>query len=65
MVQYMKYLNGYNDFNIDEFSNIENGIGLLACRNTLIIDSLRFDYQSRQTLINENRLKILKISPWN
>jgi hypothetical protein len=65
MVQYMKYLNGYNDFNIDEFSNIENGFGLMASRATYTLDSLYFDYQSRQALIHENRLKVLKISPWN
>lgn len=65
MVNYMKYLNGYTDFNVNEFSNIENGIGLLASRSTLKKDSLRFDYVTRQTLINERRLKVLKISPWN
>jgi len=65
MVEYMKYLNGYNDFNIQGFSNIENGLGLLASRYTFTLDSLHFDYHSRQTLMNENRLKVLKISPWN
>lgn len=65
MVHYMKYLNGYTDFNVNEFSNIENGLGLLASRSTFNKDSLRFDYETRQTLINERRLKILKISPWN
>jgi len=65
MVQYIKYLNGYNDFNVDGFSNIENGIGLLAGRSTKVWDSLSFDYHTRQALINENRLKVLKISPWN
>lgn len=65
MVNYMKYLNGYNDFNIQDFSNIENGLGLLASRSTFTLDSLHFDYQSRQALMKENRLKVLKISPWN
>ena len=65
MVQYMKYMYGYNDFNTQEFSNIENGVGLLASRSTFTKDSLRFDYETRQTLINENRLKVLKISPRN
>lgn len=65
MVNYKKYLNGYTDFNVNEFSNIVNGIGLVASRTTFSLDSLRFDYESRQTLINENRLKVLKISKWN
>ncbi|MEA1876600.1 MAG: hypothetical protein U9N86_07025 [Bacteroidota bacterium] len=65
MVNYKKYLNGYTDFNVNEFSNIENGIGLVASRTTFSLDSLRFDYETRQTLINENRLKVLKISKWN
>lgn len=65
MVNYMKYINGFNDFSVNEFSNVENGIGLLASRTTFTLDSLRFDYNTRQTLINENRLKVLKISPWN
>ncbi len=65
MVKYMKYLNGYNDFNFQDFSNIENGLGLLASRSTFTLDSLHFDYQSRQALMKENRLKVLKISPWN
>ncbi len=65
MVNYKKYLNGYTDFNVNEFSNIENGIGLVASRTTFSLDSLRFDYKSRQALINENRLKVLKISKWN
>lgn len=65
MVNYKKYLNGYTDFNVNEFSNIVNGIGLVASRTTFSLDSLRFDYETRQTLINENRLKVLKISKWN
>ncbi len=65
MVNYMKYLYGFSDYNVITFSNIENGIGLLASRSTFIRDSLRFDYFTRQFLINENRLKVLKISKWN
>jgi hypothetical protein len=65
MVKYKNYLNGYSDFNVNEFSNIENGIGLLASRTTFELDSLRFDYDSREKLKNENRLKVLKLSPWN
>ncbi|MCD6346639.1 MAG: hypothetical protein J7L96_04385 [Bacteroidales bacterium] len=65
MVQYKKYLNGYTDFNIQVFSNIENGIGLVASRTSFVRDSLRFDYTTRQTLIKENRLRVLKISKWN
>jgi len=65
MVNYIKYKDGFNDFSLVEFSNVTNGIGLLASRHTEVRDSLRFDYQTRQRLINENRLRILKISKWN
>ena len=65
MVNYMRYLYGFSDYNVITFSNIENGIGLLASRSTFIRDSLHFDYSTRQFLINENRLKVLKISKWN
>ncbi|MBT3241835.1 MAG: hypothetical protein HN352_01720 [Bacteroidetes bacterium] len=65
MVNYIKYKDGFNDFGVVEFSNVTNGIGLLASRSTELRDSLRFDYSTRQQLINENRLRILKISKWN
>lgn len=57
MVNYIKYLHGFTDFNDNEFSNITNGIGLLASRSSSLKDSLQFDYKTRNQLVNENRLK--------
>jgi hypothetical protein len=64
LVQYKKYLNGYSDYNFAGFSNIKNGFGLFTSVTHTYKDSMRFDYESRQTLINENRLKKFKLSPW-
>lgn len=64
LVQYKRYLNGFSDYNIGSFSNVEGGLGLVTSVTHTYKDSMRFDYETRQTLINENRLKKLKISPW-
>lgn len=64
MVQYIKYYDGYNDYGSYSYSNIHNGLGLLTSSTHFFKDSMQFDYETRQTLINENRLKKLKISPW-
>jgi len=60
MTNYIKYLNGYNDFDFLAFSNITNGIGLLASRSSSSKDSMLFDHKTRQQLVNENRLKKFK-----
>lgn len=60
MVNYIKYLDGYTDFNDREFSNIKNGLGLIASRMSGMVDSLRFDYDTRKLLLAENRLKKYK-----
>ncbi len=57
MTNYVKYLDGYNDFDFLAFSNITNGIGLLASRSSSKKDSMQFDHETRQQLINENRFK--------
>lgn len=64
LVQYKKYINGYSDYHFGGFSNIKNGMGLITSVTHWFKDSMRFDYETRQILINENRLKKLKISPW-
>ncbi len=64
LVQYKKYLNGYSDYNFAGFSNIQDGLGLFTSVTHTYRDSLRFDYETRQTLINENRLKKYKLSAW-
>ncbi len=64
MVNYMKFYHGYSDYNDQQYSNIENAIGFIGTSTLFLKDSMRFDYETRQTLINENRLKRLKISPW-
>lgn len=60
IVNYTKFLDGSTDFNNHEFSNIQNGIGLIASRTSGLVDSLQFDFKTRQQLINENRLKKYK-----
>lgn len=65
MVQYMKYFEGFNDYDFNPYSNIHNGYGLLTSATHFFKDSMHFDFETRQTLINENRLKKLKISPWS
>jgi len=64
MVEYMKYFNGFADYNFNGYTNVSHGLGLVASSTEFFKDSMRFDYETRQTLINENRLKKLKISPW-
>ena len=65
MVEYMKYLNGFSDYNFNGYSNVSNGMGLVTSVTENFKDSLRFDYETRQTLRHEPRLKKLKISPWD
>ena len=64
MVEYMKYLNGYTDYNSNGFTNIKNGLGIVGTTTLFQKDSMSFDYETRQLLINENRLRKLKISKW-
>ncbi|MEA1875805.1 MAG: hypothetical protein U9N86_02980 [Bacteroidota bacterium] len=64
MVEYMKYINGFTDYNFNGYTNVLNGLGLVASATETFKDSLRFDRETRQTLLNETRLKKLKISPW-
>ncbi len=65
MVDYMKFLDGYTDYHFQGYTNITNGLGVMATSTQFKKDSMRFDYETRQTLINENRLRPLKISPWS
>ena len=65
MVEYMKYFNGYTDYNEQGYTNITNGLGVIATSTRFSKDSMRFDYETRQTLINENRLKKLRICKWS
>lgn len=64
MVDYMKFLEGYSDYNPVGYSLFENAFGFISSSTHFNKDSMRFDYETRQTLINENRLKKLRISPW-
>lgn len=60
MTNYVKFLDGYNDFDFLAFSNITNGIGLLASRSSAKKDSMQFDLKTKLQLFNENRLKKFK-----
>ena len=65
MVNYIKFYNGYTDFNVGEYSNIQNGYGLLASRCTFIKDSMEFDYWTTEQLLEEPRLRYLKLYPYH
>ncbi len=60
MTNYIKYLDGFNDFDFLAFSNIINGIGLLASRSSTLKDSMQFDRDTKKFLLNDNRLKKYK-----
>jgi hypothetical protein len=64
LVQYKRYLNGYSDYHFGGYSNIENGYGLLTSVTHSYKDSMRFDRETRQTLLDDGRLKRYKLSPW-
>ncbi len=64
MVEYMKFLNGYTDYNSQGYTNITNGLGIMATTTLFIKDSMSFDYETRKGLINENKLRKLRISQW-
>jgi len=62
MVQYMKYLEGYNDYSFDGYSNIQNGLGILTSVTHFRKKDMYFDFETRKTLVDENRLKKFKFS---
>ena len=64
MVNYIRYYGGYTDFNLNGYSNIENGIGLLASRCHFRKDSLHFDYETIQSFLADSRLRYLKLDPY-
>ena len=59
--RYRQYYDGYSDYNNTGYTNIENGLGLMASRTSIIIDSMQFDRDTKRRLASENRLKVLKI----
>lgn len=54
---YMNFINGINDFNFTPFSNITNGVGLLAGKCSTIKDNMNLDQPSRLQFAAEPRLK--------
>ena len=62
MAQYQKYYDGYNDYDFQGYTNIENGLGIVASRTSILIDSMQFDRDSRRLLFSENRLRVLKLT---
>jgi hypothetical protein len=57
---YNHFYSGINDFNFNPFSNIENGLGILASRSSTEKSGMRFDYWSRMTLAADPRLEKFK-----
>ncbi len=62
MAQYQRYYDGFNDYDFHGYTNIENGLGIVASRTSILIDSMQFDRDTRRLLLNENRLKVLKLT---
>lgn len=58
--RYMETKDGINDFSGQTVSNIENGIGFIACKWTTIRDPLTFDYFTRQRLSSDPLLEPFK-----
>ncbi len=65
MKNYMDLYYGHSDYNSLGYSNFQNALGVLGTSTHYYKDSMRFDYETRQTLLNENRLKKLKLSVWS
>ncbi len=64
MVNYIKYYNGYTDFNTLGYTNVTNGFGLLASRCSFIKDSMHFDYHTIQGFLADPRMRYLKLDPY-
>ena len=64
MVSYIRYYNGYTDFNTLGYTNVTNGIGVLASRCSFIKDSMHFDYHTIQGFLAETRMRYLKLDPY-
>ncbi len=62
MSMYKQYYSGFTDYNFSGYSNIENGLGLVASRTSILIDSMQFDLHTRKLLLSENKLKVLKLT---
>jgi len=61
---YNHFYGGINDFNFNPFSNIENGLGLLASRSSTEKGGMRFDYWTRMTLAAEPLLEKFKFKEY-
>ncbi|MBT3244506.1 MAG: hypothetical protein HN352_15260 [Bacteroidetes bacterium] len=64
MKNYMKFYFGHSDYNTLSYTNIQNAFGFFGTSTHYYKDSMRFDYETRQILVNENRLKKIKLSLW-
>ena len=62
MKEYIELFNGHSDYNYQSYSNFQNAYGFFATSTHFYKDSMRFDYDTRLTLINENRLKKIRLS---
>ena len=65
MRSYMEFFFGESDYSQHSWSNFQNAYGVLASSTHYYKDSMRFDYETRQTLSNDNRMKKLRLSPWS
>ena len=63
--KYMDLYHGFSDYNNISYTNFQNALGILGTATHLYKDSMRFDYDTRQILINENRFKKIKLSAWS
>ncbi len=57
---YMKYKDGLNDFTGQSYSNIDNAVGMIACKWSFPVRPLYFDYFTRLKLASDPRLQKFK-----
>ena len=61
LLNYKKYLYGYSDYNSAWYTNISNGAGILTSATHMIKDSMYFEPETRDILIQDNRMKKYKL----
>lgn len=58
---YMEYKDGINDFNYNPYDNVENGIGLIAGKSSMIKTKVYLDQSSRLKFAMEPKLRKYRI----
>lgn len=64
MKEYMELFFGHSDYNSLSYTNFQNALGFFGTSTEYYKDSMRFDYDTRQLLYDERKIKWLKLNPW-